>query len=67
LTISPTLERTTIEWRTKEMSTIANYLTTEHKRCDDLFVDAENHVSSKAWEPAETLFAQFRDAIEQHF
>jgi len=49
------------------MSTIADYLTTEHKRCDDLFVDAENNVSGKSWEPAEALFAQFRDAIEQHF
>ena len=49
------------------MTTIADYLTTEHKRCDDLFIDAENNVNGKTWEQAEILFAQFRDAIEQHF
>lgn len=49
------------------MSTIADYLTTDHKRCDDLFVDAENNVGSKAWERAEASFALFRGAIEHHF
>lgn len=49
------------------MSTIADYLTTDHKRCDDLFVDAENNVGSKAWERAEASFALFRRTVEHHF
>lgn len=49
------------------MNTIAGYMTTDHKRCDDFFVEAENCVSSDGWKQAEALFAQFHNAIERHF
>ena len=49
------------------MNTIAQYLTHDHRRCDDLFVNAENHVCKDAWPEARTCFNQFRTGIEHHF
>jgi hemerythrin-like domain-containing protein len=49
------------------MDDIASYLSADHKRCDDLFTQAESSVSERDWIVADDLFAQFRDALEQHF
>ncbi len=49
------------------MNTIADYLTHDHRQCDDLFVNAENHVCKDAWVEANSCFNQFRTDIEQHF
>ncbi len=49
------------------MNSIADYLTIDHKRCDDFFVEAENHVVKSMWLAAEPCFTQFKAAIEQHF
>jgi hemerythrin-like domain-containing protein len=49
------------------MHTITSYLTSDHKRCDDVFVALEQSVSSGKWQQAETLLQQFTDALEQHF
>jgi len=49
------------------MNTITDYLTHDHRRCDDLFVTAENHVCKQAWSEASTCFSQFRAGIEHHF
>lgn len=49
------------------METISRYLGGDHKRCDELFAEAETAVSNEQWESAETTTKLFCDAIEQHF
>jgi hemerythrin-like domain-containing protein len=49
------------------MHTITSYLTSDHKRCDDVFVTLEQCVSSGKWQQAETLLQQFTGALQQHF
>lgn len=49
------------------METITDYMSADHRRCDDLFVAAEKAVSSGGWEAARTAYADFRSAIEHHF
>jgi hemerythrin superfamily protein len=49
------------------MDTITGYLTNDHKRCDALFIEAENYVNTDLWDRAEVCFQQFYQALEQHF
>lgn len=49
------------------MNTITGYLTNDHKRCDNLFTEAQYCVFADLWERAEACSQQFFDAIEQHF
>lgn len=49
------------------METITDYMSADHRRCDDLFVAAEKAVSSGGWEAARTAYEEFRAAIEHHF
>jgi hemerythrin-like domain-containing protein len=49
------------------MGTISRYLTTDHKRCDDALIEAENYVNENLWDRAETCLQQFCDALEHHF
>lgn len=49
------------------METITDYMSADHRRCDDLFVAAEKAVSSGDWESARSAYQQFRSAIEHHF
>lgn len=48
------------------MDTITRYLGGDHKRCDELFVQAENCVSDEQWDRAAPLYADFSAALERH-
>lgn len=48
------------------MSTIKEFLSDDHSRCDDLFAVMED-VASKSIESAKDAFNAFRDATERHF
>lgn len=49
------------------METIRELLTDDHRQCDDLFAAVEQAVAAAAWEKADTAFAQFSAAMENHF
>ena len=49
------------------MPKLTDALTTEHRRCDAIFVEAEEAVSKGDWDKASVLFKEFDEAIEQHF
>jgi iron-sulfur cluster repair protein YtfE (RIC family) len=49
------------------MDDITTYLSADHKRCDELFAEAESSVTDRDWAAADNLFAMFREAVEQHF
>lgn len=48
------------------MSTIKEFLTDDHSRCDELFAAMEDS-ASKSIEGAKDAFNAFRDATERHF
>ncbi|MDQ1263168.1 MAG: hypothetical protein QG559_169 [Campylobacterota bacterium] len=48
------------------MSTIKEYLTEDHGRCDELFAAMED-VASKSIESAKDAYKAFADATERHF
>ncbi len=49
------------------MTTIKTYLTQDHRECDKLFSDLENHVAKKEWNEAKALFEPFEKAMIRHF
>jgi hemerythrin-like domain-containing protein len=49
------------------MGSIKDYMTDEHKRCDDCFAAAEKAVSDGDWEAGQAEFDGFRKAMEAHF
>lgn len=48
------------------MSTIVDFLGSDHRACDDLFASAENAAALKNWEAARDLFGRFDAAIKHH-
>ena len=46
---------------------ISNYLTNEHRNCDDLFAKAEKLAVERNWEECEKSFLEFADATLLHF
>ena len=48
------------------METIKEYLGADHKRCDDLFAQAETSASQGQWEDAIKYFQDFHDGLERH-
>ena len=46
---------------------IAQYLTEEHRKCDQLYAQAEQAVSENNWEKARELFQKFKDCTVLHF
>jgi DUF438 domain-containing protein len=42
-------------------------MSADHRRCDDIFVDVEQAVSAGDWDRATTVYAQFQNAVLQHF
>jgi hemerythrin-like domain-containing protein len=51
----------------RSMDTISRYLTTDHKRCDDALIEAENFVNENRWDHAETCLQQFCKSLEHNF
>lgn len=49
------------------MTTIAEFMTADHKACDDEFAVAEENALDGAWSKAETAFNAFRDDMARHF
>jgi len=53
------------------MPKIADVMTNDHKRCDEIFAQAEeavaNAVSDEDWEKAGALYKEFEDEVEHHF
>ena len=48
------------------MATISEYMTADHRRCDELFVAAEEK-ARQGWQAAKDGFNAFREAMEHHF
>ena len=49
------------------MSTIVDFLGSDHRACDELFAAAENAVAQKNWDGARSLFDRFQAAMAHHF
>jgi hemerythrin-like domain-containing protein len=48
------------------MSTILEFLGSDHRACDDLFATAEAAAAQKNWDDARSLFGQFQAAMAHH-
>jgi iron-sulfur cluster repair protein YtfE (RIC family) len=48
------------------MSTILEFLGSDHRACDDLFATAEAAAAQKNWDSARSLFGQFQAAMAHH-
>lgn len=49
------------------MTSISSYMTNDHRRCDDVFAEAESAVDQGNWEAAAKVTNEFLDAMEAHF
>ena len=49
------------------MATISEFMTREHRGCDDLFASAEAQVDKEDWDEAGDLARQFLNEMERHF
>jgi DUF438 domain-containing protein len=49
------------------MHNIRDFMSIDHRRCDDIFVDVEQAVSAGDWDRATAVYAQFQNAVLQHF
>lgn len=49
------------------MQSILNYLSTDHKRCDEIFARAESLILDEKWEEGRAAFQEFRDSLLHHF
>ncbi len=48
------------------MSTILDFLGSDHRACDDLFASAETATAQKNWDSARSLFERFQTAMAHH-
>ena len=49
------------------MSTINEFMTTHHKHCDELFIQAEAAVEKGNWDEAQEKWQLFKNELEKHF
>jgi iron-sulfur cluster repair protein YtfE (RIC family) len=49
------------------MTTITENMSADHRRCDELFAEAEAFVSKGDWSQGKEKFSAFREATEHHF
>ncbi len=49
------------------MTTIRDFMTDDHRRCDDVFADVEQAVADGNWEAAGEAFGRFDAGVRQHF
>ena len=47
--------------------TITEFMTNDHRRCDDLFSTAEELIAKEEWEKGGAAYRDFYEAIEHHF
>ncbi|MBK8525363.1 MAG: hemerythrin domain-containing protein [Betaproteobacteria bacterium] len=49
------------------MTTIRDFMTEDHRRCDDVFAEVEQAVASGDWNAAAESFGRFHCGVLQHF
>ncbi len=49
------------------MSSITDFMSHDHRECDELFAQAENAASKGDWDTAKSALQAFVDAVEAHF
>ena len=49
------------------MTTIRDFMTDDHRRCDDVFAEVEQAVADGDWTTAGASFARFHESVLQHF
>jgi hemerythrin-like domain-containing protein len=49
------------------MTTICDFLASDHKRCDNLFAAAEAAADKDDWDNTATCFSHFQEAMLHHF
>jgi iron-sulfur cluster repair protein YtfE (RIC family) len=49
------------------MSKVGEYMSQEHRQCDEAFARAEDAVSAGDWSAAQAAFEAFHGAMERHF
>ena len=49
------------------MATINEFMTSEHRNCDEMFASAEEQVDNEEWERAGELTRDFLNEMERHF
>jgi DUF438 domain-containing protein len=49
------------------MNSIRDFLTDDHRRCDDVFAEVEQAVADGDWATADAAFSRFSGAVLQHF
>lgn len=49
------------------MPSITATLSSDHRRCDEIFADAEAFISQGEWERGAPRFSEYRSAMEHHF
>lgn len=49
------------------MENLADFMTADHKACDDLFVQAEKAAHASLWPEADSAFNTFRTSMAHHF
>lgn len=49
------------------MTAIANFLTRDHRRCDELFIQAEDAAASGDWDTCLARFGEFEAGMRRHF
>jgi hemerythrin-like domain-containing protein len=48
------------------MGRITDFLSKDHERCDQLFLQAESNAQKGQWEAATTMFRMFQNSLERH-
>jgi len=48
------------------MSGITSYMTADHKKCDDIFVEFENNITSENWSELAATWQQFTKILHHH-
>jgi hemerythrin-like domain-containing protein len=49
------------------MTGINEFMTTQHRHCDEMLASAEQAVDAEDWEKANSLTGEFASAMERHF
>jgi iron-sulfur cluster repair protein YtfE (RIC family) len=49
------------------MTSINDFMTGEHRRCDEMLTNAEQAVDKQNWEKANSLTEEFMASMERHF
>ena len=49
------------------MQSIRDFMSGDHRRCDDIFAEVEQAMAQEQWERATETFARFQGAVLQHF